>query len=88
MTLNQAVARGISKVRDPNWASPEDYILIDLIPDPKNPGHFWHGPWLHLYSPLQPILGQPTPQEILFNSLNWDEDGWVAFEPETTVRIL
>lgn len=80
MTLDEAVKRGIRRVRDPKWADPRDYMLIDLIQRPLI--GYAHGPWLRLYSPIQPAIGQPTPQVILFTCLNWKEEGWEPYNGE------
>lgn len=81
MNLHEAVQRGITRVRDPNWACPEDHFLLDLFPDPRNPGKMFSGPWLHLYSPLNERVNGRNPVDMLFNAVDWNEDGWVAYEP-------
>lgn len=80
MTLRDAVHRGISQVRDPQWAPPNDYLKVYLIKNED--GTFSHGPWMYLYSPLQSVMGIPTPQTLLFTSVNWDEDGWEEYTGE------
>ena len=62
MTLREAAARGIERVRLPNWALPNDYLKLRLIPQPN--GEIWRGPWGELYSPLQRDLGVDRPQQI------------------------
>ena len=73
MTPRQACKQGIRRIRDPKWACERDYLLIDIIEGAG--GERYHGPWVHLYSPLQPVIGQPTPQDLLFNRIDWDEEG-------------
>ena len=80
MTLNEAARSGVSRVRDPQWANPGDYLKVHLIKNED--GTFHHGPWLNLYSPLQSVMGVPTPQSLLFTSVNWDEDGWDVYTGE------
>lgn len=76
MTLNDAVQQGISRVFDPSWAPKDAYLKIDLVEN-------GHGPWIHLYSVSeQNIIGQPTPQTLLFSSVDWNEDGWEKYEGE------
>lgn len=68
MTLKEAAAKGIAYVRKPIWADPKDYVKLDLIGG-------LHGPWGHLYSPLQKVIGEPTPQDFLLiedNSTDWE----------------
>jgi len=76
MTLNEAVKQGISRAFDPSWVLKDAYLKIDLFEE-------GHGPWIHLYSASdQRILGQPTPQTLLFSSVDWNEDGWEKYEGE------
>lgn len=60
ISLNEAAAQGIERVRKPNWANPRDYVKLDIVD-----GRL--GPWLHLYSPInQTVLKQANPQHILW----------------------
>jgi hypothetical protein len=76
LTLHEAVRMGISKLRTSNWACAEDHILLDII---TQDGHNYHGPLVHLYSPLNEVIGQPNPQDLLFLMFDWDEDGWEPY---------
>lgn len=58
MTLAEAAAAGIKRVRLPNWADAHDYVKLDII-DGR------HGPWGHLYAPCQADLGLPRPHNFL-----------------------
>ena len=59
ISITQAALAGIQRLREPQWANPEDYILIDIIN--RKPG-----PWVHLYSPINgPVCQQDNPQDIL-----------------------
>ena len=73
MSMNEAVAKGITRLRDPNW--PDDaYVRIDLFRD-------GHGPWVHLYSPReQEAIGKPTPQDLLFSMFDWDAVDCLPYE--------
>ncbi len=84
MTLREAVKRGISKVRDPGWACKDDYIQIDILPNPADPKSPHHGPWVHLYSPLNEVVGNPNPATMLCTMFDWNEDGWEEYKPEPT----
>lgn len=79
MTLHEAVEKGISRVRLPQWDHKEDYLLIDVFRDPLDETKFACGPWLHLYSPLNVVVGNKNPVDMMFNVLNWDEDGWEEY---------
>jgi hypothetical protein len=73
MTIQEAIVKKISKIRKPFWANKEDYLQLDLFDD----GEF-HGPWMHLYSPTNQIIGAPNPQTFL-----WSDDGkddWEEFK--------
>jgi hypothetical protein len=72
MTPREAFRKGIRRIRDPKWACERDYLLIDIF---EINGERYRGPWVHLYSPHQPACGQPTPQDLLFDRIDWDEGG-------------
>lgn len=59
-SLNEAAARGVSRVRQPNWANPLDHIKIDLFPDGA------HGPWVHVYSPFNKECNGRDPIDLLW----------------------
>ncbi|MGI9485458.1 MAG: hypothetical protein ACR2RF_06160 [Geminicoccaceae bacterium] len=60
ISINEAAAQGIERIRQPNWSNPNDYLKIDIVEDKP-------GPWLHLYSPInEPICKQKNPQDILW----------------------
>lgn len=58
ISINQAAAQGVDKLRLPIWASPEDYLKIDII-DGKA------GPWGHLYSPINEAINGKNPVDML-----------------------
>lgn len=60
MKLREAASRGISRVYLEEWAEPNCYLKIDILPDGSR------GPWLHLFSPqAQKSIGAPTPQDFI-----------------------
>jgi hypothetical protein len=59
ISINQAVARGIERIRKPLWATPEDHFKIDII-DGKP------GPWLHLFAPFNEECNGRDPVDILW----------------------
>jgi len=72
MTLHEAAAKGIARVRLPHWADPGDYVKIDIID-----GHL--GPWGQLYAPVQALFDDmPRPQKFLV--IGDTEDRYVAYE--------
>lgn len=59
-SLNDAVKRGISRVRQPNWANPMDHLKIDVFPDGT------HGPWIRLYSTQNKAINGRDPVSFLW----------------------
>lgn len=58
ISINQAAAQGIDRLRQPIWANAEDYLKIDII-DGKA------GPWGHLYSPINEAINGRNPVDML-----------------------
>jgi len=64
MTFNEALKKGIRRLRDPKWANPEAYLRIDVFK--SEDGRNLHGPWFRLFErTAQERIGEPTPQTIL-----------------------
>lgn len=61
-SLNEAVTRGIERVRQPSWADELDHIKIDLFPDGT------HGPWIHFYCPYNTICNGRDPVNMIWLS--------------------
>ncbi len=60
MTISDAAALGISRIRRSMWADKKSYAKIDLTDNGT------HGPWLHLFDRrTQEILDEPTPQNVI-----------------------
>ena len=57
MTMEEAAARGIDRVRDWRWAGAMDHAKIDII-DGKP------GPWAHLYRPCNVELNGRDPVDV------------------------
>lgn len=60
ISITQAAARGIDRVRKPNWANRLDHVKIDIVD-----GH-GVGPWLHLWSPLNWLVNGHDPFDFLW----------------------
>jgi hypothetical protein len=73
ISINEAAARGIERVREPRWLSKLDHLKIDII-DGKP------GPWLHLMAPQNKSLCGRDQQDIL--SFQHDMNA-KEFEPYT-----
>lgn len=58
ISLRQAAAAGVERVRKPEWVDPCDHIKIDIISGGL-------GPWAHLYAPINKSLNGRDPVDIL-----------------------
>jgi hypothetical protein len=59
MSLNQAAAAGIERIRKPIWADAFDHFKLDIISGRP-------GPWLRLYAPFNVALNGKDPVSILW----------------------
>ena len=59
ISLVEAAAKGIERVRDPCWADPLDHLNIDIIRGDRL------GPWLHLYCPMNKSLNGKDPYNFI-----------------------
>jgi hypothetical protein len=59
ISLNQAAARGIARVRKPEWATPEDHFKVDIVDGRP-------GPWLHLFAPFNLECNGRDPVDVLW----------------------
>ena len=59
MSIVQAAAKGIERVRQEVWADPFDHIKLDLD------GSGRAGPWLHLYSPFNKECNGRDPVDFI-----------------------
>ncbi len=58
MSLNEAAAYRIERVRQPQWANKLDHLKIDIIDDKP-------GPWLHLYAPFNKECNGRDPVDVI-----------------------
>jgi hypothetical protein len=62
ISINDAVAQGITRLRKPIWASAFDHLKIDIIDGRM-------GPWFHLYAPFNKECSGRDPVDLLsFNA--------------------
>jgi hypothetical protein len=59
ISIAEAAAKGIDRVRLPIWANPLDHLKIDII-DGKP------GPWLHLFAPFNKECNGRDPVDFLW----------------------
>lgn len=76
VTITEAMSNGVLRVRLNQWANPNAYLLLPLLPDGG------HGPWTELYDPpSQGVLGiRPGSQRIL--SFTMTNSDWVEYGDE------
>lgn len=58
VSINQAAARGIVRLRKPQWAGPLDHIKIDIIDGAP-------GLWCRIFSPVNRMVNGRDPVEML-----------------------
>ncbi len=58
VSINQAAARGIVRLRKPQWAQPLDHIKIDIVDGAP-------GPWVRVFSPTNRMVNGRDPVEML-----------------------
>jgi hypothetical protein len=59
MSMKEAAALGIERLRKPVWADPLDHMKIDIVDGEL-------GPWMHLYAPFNQRTGH-DPVDILWS---------------------
>lgn len=85
ISINEAAARGIERVRLPAWANPLDHLKIDIFDGRP-------GPWVHLFAVDNSWINERDPVDILcfaseekINVLQVDprEKGWEPYTGPT-----
>ena len=59
LSIKQAAAAGIERVRMPKWAHPLDHLKVDIIDGQP-------GPWLHLFAPFNQECNGRDPVNFLW----------------------
>src|SRR5262249_49772487 len=73
ISINDAAATGVDKLRKPYWANADDHIKIEIVNGKA-------GVWLRFYSDLNETLGNPNPVELLGISADYEKKEWIAWE--------
>ncbi len=78
LSIAEAAAKGIDRLRQPQWADPLDHLKIDIIGG-------LHGPWAHLFCPFNKECNGRDPVDILMVAQrDWAIDPSIAaFMPYT-----
>jgi hypothetical protein len=74
ISIKEAVARNIERLRQPQWIIPEDHIKLDLLGNAKC------GPWVHLYSPFNLVCNGRDPISSLMFSEDINAVSWLVYE--------
>jgi hypothetical protein len=72
ISINEAAALGIDRIRKPIWATPEDHLKIDIINGKP-------GPWIHLYAPFNKECNGCDPVNILWIQMDYNEPVYVPY---------
>lgn len=72
LSINQAVAANIERLRKPNWANPLDHLKVTVID-----GRL--APWVKLYSPSNKPVNGRDPQDILILQFDCDEACYLPY---------
>ncbi len=72
ISINEAVALGVERLRLSKWADKMDHIKIDILNDPKT-GEGTLGPWVHLWCPFNQECNGRDPVSQLTLQAPWKE---------------
>lgn len=76
MSVAEAAALGIERIRLPRWANPMDHLKIDIIG-----GNVGLGPWMHLYSPINLACNGRDPFSFLWaKGYDLHERAYIAYD--------
>lgn len=77
LSINEAIAKGIARLRLDNWASPKDHLEFYIT------GSGAPGPWVNLWSDDNEAIGQKNPQQILITTIgDLDATVWREYTPQ------
>lgn len=83
ISINEAVRRGIPRLRLDRWANPWDHIEITIV---KVDGENLLGPWWNLWSPLnEEINGRNPVKNMVIGPMGLgspDDPCWSVYNPE------
>ena len=72
ISINEAAAKGITRLRKKVWATREDHLKIDII-DGKP------GPWTHLFSPFNKECNGRDPVDILATNMDYNAKEFIPY---------
>jgi hypothetical protein len=72
ISINEAAAAGIERLRYPKWVTPEDHLKIDII-DGKP------GLWTHLFAPFNRECNGRDPVSIICTQMDYGAAEWEPY---------
>lgn len=78
ISIEQAAAQDIERLRMPQWANPTDFLKIDILRDGKP------GPWTHFYSDLNVEINGRNPVDILCVQMDYKAEVYEPYSPGPT----
>ncbi len=79
MTIQEALAQRLPRVRKPEWANPQAYLRLPLLTT-------GYGPWAELYDDVtqRDVLGVRPGSQRLLTITMMDDDGYEPFTGEAS----
>jgi hypothetical protein len=74
ISINEAAAKGIQRLRKPIWAGPMDHLKIDIVVG------YAAGPWTHLYSPFNQECNGRDPVDILSVNMDYELKEYIPYD--------
>jgi hypothetical protein len=72
ISIEEAAARGIERLRQPKWVTAEDHLKIDIINGKP-------GPWTHLYAPFNLECNGKDPVDVICMNMNYKSADWLPY---------
>lgn len=72
ISIRDAAAKGIERLRQPQWVNPMDHIKIDLVKGIL-------GPWVHLWCPFNTECNKRDPVDMLLWQVGLDDAEWLPY---------
>ena len=73
ISIDEAAARGINRLRMPRWANKLDHLKLDIIDGRP-------GPWTHLFAPFNKECNGHDPVDVLFTMMDYTAREYLAYE--------
>lgn len=80
ISIDDAIASGVFKLRLPHWALPTDHIELA----PVSGGV---GPWVKLWSETNERIGEKNPHQFLITELNRAKPEWLPYDAAAAMGV-